>query len=584
MVLRVNTDPQTYVRVTQKQYNMDMLDLLKVAAEEHYAHLAAASHRILKGLDPEINPDRPPKNYKDAVSRKDREQWEEAMMKEYHWFQDMKALAIVKPPKGARLHDTLTRWEYKEENGKLVKYKVRMTIRGDQQVAGESFVATDLYAPVLKAHESRLLLAIAAAEGASVYKTDTSHAFLYGSMENDVVYIRAPDWWPEPIPEGHCLQLLKSIYGTRQAARRWHKHISAWMEANGYLAVNSEKTIFMKREGKHFIIHGLFVDDMMHISTNTKLKNEFMEKYSKDFSITGGGFMKTFLGMEIEQSNRSIKLHLDHYVSEMLNEYKTYIKKSLRPKRVPFSPGVVLRPEDSPPIPDPSKQKFYRSFVAKLQFAASWIRFDISFAVSQLARFCASAGSTHWAALHHLMEYIEGLPSFKITYRRRVTHNQDLLSGYADSDWGNSSSRRSTSGNLMLYNQAPIMWRSKMQKTTALSTAEAEYYSASTAGSDVLYLRRLLDQLGFTQKSPTPVYEDNTACIEWGNNIIGGRERAKHIDIRKHFAHEVIQNGEMRLVRVPTSSQLADILTKGLHYPQWQACVEGILSKKVKST
>ncbi len=42
----------------------------------------------------------------------------------------MKALAVVKPPKGARLHDTLTRWEYKEENGKLVKYKIRMTIRG----------------------------------------------------------------------------------------------------------------------------------------------------------------------------------------------------------------------------------------------------------------------------------------------------------------------------------------------------------------------------------------------------------------------------------------------------------------------
>ncbi len=136
-------------------------------------------------------------------------------------------------------------------------------------------------------------------------------------------------------------------------------------------------------------------------------------------------------------------------------------------------------------------------------------------------------------------------------------------------------------GNLMLYNQAPIMWRSKMQKTTALSTAVAEYYSASTAGSDVLYL---LDQLGFIQQSPTPVYEDNTACIEWGNNVISGWERAKHIDIRKHFAHEVIQNGEMRLVRVPTSSQLADILTKGLHYPQWQACVEGIHSKKVRST
>ncbi len=76
------------------------------------------------------------------------------------------------------------------------------------------------------------------------------------------------------------------------------------MEANGYFAVHSEKTIFMKSEGKNFILHGLFVDDIMHIATNNKLKHEFMEKYSRDFNIIGGCFMKTFLGMEIEQSNR----------------------------------------------------------------------------------------------------------------------------------------------------------------------------------------------------------------------------------------------------------------------------------------
>ena len=93
---------------------------------------------------------------------------------------------------------------------------------------------------------------------------------------------------------------------------------------------------------------------------------------------------------------------------------------------------------------------------------------------------------------------------------------------------------------VMLYNKSPIMWKSKMQKTTALSTAEAEYYSASMAGCEVSYLLALLQRLGFAQKNPTPVY--------------GGRDRAKHIDIRKHFAHEVIQNGQMRLVKVPTSA------------------------------
>jgi hypothetical protein len=73
------------------------------------------------------------------------------------------------------------------------------------------------------------------------------------------------------------------------------------------------------------------------------------------------------------------------------------------------------------------------------------------------------------------------------------------------------------------------------------------------------------------------VYEDNTACIEWGNDVIGGRERATHIDIRKHFAHELIRDGEMTLIKVSTTSQLAAILTKGLHLPQFLACVNGFL-------
>ncbi len=60
--------------------------------------------------------------------------------------------------------------------------------------------------------------------------------------------------------------------------------------------------------------------------------------------------------------------------------------------------------------------------------------------------------------------------------------------------------------------------------------------------------------MGFAPKKWTPVYEDNNACIEWGNNIIGGRERAS-----------------------TTSEQLADIFTKGLHAPAWKVCIPSIL-------
>ena len=89
---------------------------------------------------------------------------------------------------------------------------------------------------MLKSTEAKLLLALAAANGAKVVKTDTKRASLYGDMGDDGAYIRQPDWWSEPIPEGHVLLLLKSIYGTRQASRKWHIRISTWMEYNGYKA------------------------------------------------------------------------------------------------------------------------------------------------------------------------------------------------------------------------------------------------------------------------------------------------------------------------------------------------------------
>ena len=90
--------------------------------------------------------------------------------------------------------------------------------------------------------------------------------------------------------------------------------------------------------------------------------------------------------------------------------------------------------------------------------------------------------------------------------------------------------------------------------------------------------------MGFAPKSWTPVYEDNNACIELSNNVIGGRERAKHIEIREHFAHEAVQNFHLRLIRVHTSKQLTDIFTKGLYSQPWATCVKSILGGKWEKT
>jgi hypothetical protein len=156
-----------------------------------------------------------------------------------------------------------------------------------------------------------------------------------------------------------------------------------------------------------------------------------------------------------------------------------------------------------------------------------------AYAVSQLARFCASADPRHTAALHHLMEYPASYPSFKVQHSKKRGRIHTGLDGFCDADWGMSDSqaRRWTTGNIYRYNGAPMHWtrlgddwRTKLQKTISLSTTEAEYYAASTAAAATICPHSLLKQIGFLPAGYTPVYE-NKACIEWSNNVVDGRER-----------------------------------------------------------
>ncbi len=110
----------------------------------------------------------------------------------------------------------------------------------------------------------------------------------------------------------------------------------------------------------------------MQVSTSEALLNEFMQqKYMANFNIASGSIMETFLSMEVRKTKPGIDLHLDHYIQETLAGYNAFIKKTLRPKKVPTSSGVILSTVPCPEVADPRKQNFCQSCVAKLWFA--WI-------------------------------------------------------------------------------------------------------------------------------------------------------------------------------------------------------------------
>ena len=108
---------------------------------------------------------------------------------------------------------TTTRTVYKVINGVFKKRKVWLCVIGNQQEKGVYFQLGELYAPMMKAAEVRLFMAIAAKYGLNLFKSDTKQAFLNGDICEEEIFVWAPEWWPEHVPHGCALQLMKSMYG-----------------------------------------------------------------------------------------------------------------------------------------------------------------------------------------------------------------------------------------------------------------------------------------------------------------------------------------------------------------------------------
>jgi hypothetical protein len=169
-------------------------------------------------------------------------------------------------------------------------------------------------------------------------------------------------------------------------------------------------------------------------------------------------------------------------------------------------------------------------------------------------------------AAKHLLRYIKGTRDLRLSNSRRCpTDKLNLLWGFVDSDWaGCPDSRKSTSGYALMLNGAAIAWKSKRQSVVALSSAEAEFVAASSLVQEVIYIRRLLDNLGFPQPEPTTILEDNRTCIAWSEGSVGGSDRAKHIDLRQHFVHDAVKAKILKLEVVRSADNVADIFTKPL--------------------
>ncbi|KAK3005339.1 hypothetical protein RJ639_015952 [Escallonia herrerae] len=160
---------------------------------------------------------------------------------------------------------------------------------------------------------------------------------------------------------------------------------------------------------------------------------------------------------------------------------------------------------------------------------------------------------------HGLREHQAQIP----TNKERKHHHLDI-DGYTDADWaGNATDRRSTSGYFTFVGGNLVTWRSKKQNVVALSSAEAEFRGMAKGLCELLWLKGLLAEIGYSSKSSMNMFCDNKSAIQIAENPVQ-HDRTKHVEVDRHFIKEKLEAKIIRFPFVKSEEQLADILTKAV--------------------
>ena len=454
-----------------------------------------------------------------------------------------------------------TKWVFKikrKADGSVEKYKARLVAKGFKQKYGIDY--TETFSPVVKYVTLRMVIAITKYFDWPLDQLDVVTAFLYGVMKEKVYCV---------IPEGvemdgdfDCLELVKAIYGLKQASRVWNETFDEFVCSIGFEVSAFDPCLYIKVVDGHCVLVLVYVDDVLVTGSSLELIAQTKSDLKTRFEMTDSGKCTFVLGIElVDGSDGSVTMCQRRYVNDILKRFgMDECKATTSP--VDLSTRLVASSEAAK-IDVP-----FREAVGALMHLTTATRPDIAYAVGYVSRFMENPQQEHWTAVKRIFRYLQGTKSHGLRFQ---PSDKIDFRGYSDADWaGDHADRKSTSGYTFMLMGAPVSWGSKKQSSVSLSTSEAEYIALSLAIQEGKWVHRLLCEILAAANEPGPdlvIREDNQSCIKMTKNPVN-HGRAKHIDIKYHHIRDEVKRGEVQLEYCETSVMMADIMTKGLSGPR----------------
>ncbi|KAJ9561968.1 hypothetical protein OSB04_007128 [Centaurea solstitialis] len=477
------------------------------------------------------------------------EKWKKAMNEEMEALQKNQTWELVSLPSGKKTVGC--RWIYTvklDSAGNIVRYKARLVAKGYTQKYGIDY--GDTFAPVAKINTIRILISIAANRDWPLRQFDVKNAFLNGYLEEEV--------YMDPPPGTKCgekvCKLKKALYGLKQSPRAWFGRFSNFMKKIGYKQSDADHTLFVKKNKEKVTALIVYVDDMVVTGDDLQEMSNLQTVLAAEFELKDLGHLKYFLGIEVARSKAGISMCQRKYVLDLLAETGML---NCRPVDTPIETNhkLTIHPDQVP-----TNKERYQRLVGKLIYL-SHTRPDIAYAVSVVSRFMHAPSKDHMEAAYRILRYLKASPGKGLFFGKNQSNQ---VTGYTDADWsGDRMDGKSTSGYFTFVGGNLVTWRSKKQKVVARSSAEAEYRGMVHGVCELIWIKRILRDLGIDHPDPLSLRCDNEAAVKIANNPVQ-HDRTKHVEVDRHFIKDHLEKRTVELPHVASKDQLADMLTKAV--------------------
>jgi len=463
-------------------------------------------------------------------------------------------------------------YSIKKRPGDKYEAFARLTPRGFEEIEGEHYDGDHIFAGTPQLEAYRFIQVKSLQPGYYTFHLDYSRAFGNTPLERDV-YITMPPGYHHYDEDGDecCLKLVKGLEGLKQSGANWLDMLdTAMVNMNFTRSVTEPKlyrgTISKSRELYIYIL--VYVDDLFCVTNAPGIQEDVRSQLEEATNVPcknlGPITFALGIGSEYGKDGESVKLTQEKMVDDLLIKHKMTDCKG---RTIPIPSNFNLEEALAGEPLDKREKQLYQSIVGSGIWLQRGTRPDIAAATYVLASGMSAPTKECMKAAKHFLQYLKATKDYSIVYS--LTKNSDLdlsgvgyhscdLAAFTDSNW---SVPRSQSSSVIMYMNAALTWKTKKQRTTALSSCEAEMYAASETCRELKYAMNLLDDLRIEYGRPVKLFCDNQGAIQNAKHPIV-QNNLKHVDLHAFYVRECVARNMIEIMKIAGTMNPADLGTK----------------------